>query len=419
MPTGRFAALDYDDESESSQEDDDVINNRNNNNNNNNNNSNTNKKNNKSKSNIKKNKHSAPATKSGAAAPSFEDLSACREDEETFLNAVYGTDFTKQAGAWGCAKLMVHVRPPDIVDPTHIGSELQLAVQLNKNYPHVVPKIELLNVKGLSKEQKSDLFRQLNDRALELSKSGLVMVWELVQVTENFLLQHNQDPTMSAYDQMKARQAKEKEAQEKKQQSQRDQELKLLLKAAAHETTDTSIPHSNSITSLLNSPTSAEQSVPRNIPIGTGTSVAQVVPTDVKRELARQNQALADAEQRRKQQHLENTVGRTAESLGGPSAGAAGEGGFFKVGGGGSGGDDHNDDDDLDDDGGAYFDYLGMDEDRPQNPLGVGSSSRYQSDFIELGILGRGGGGEVVKVRNRLDRRICRYIPNKSIVVVV
>jgi translation initiation factor 2-alpha kinase 4 len=35
-----------------------------------------------------------------------------------------------------------------------------------------------------------------------------------------------------------------------------------------------------------------------------------------------------------------------------------------------------------------------------------GGSSRYKSDFIELGVLGRGGGGEVVKVRNRLDRRI-------------
>ena len=32
--------------------------------------------------------------------------------------------------------------------------------------------------------------------------------------------------------------------------------------------------------------------------------------------------------------------------------------------------------------------------------------SRYYSDFNELGLLGRGGGGEVVKVRNRLDRQL-------------
>ncbi|CAI5711587.1 unnamed protein product [Hyaloperonospora brassicae] len=32
--------------------------------------------------------------------------------------------------------------------------------------------------------------------------------------------------------------------------------------------------------------------------------------------------------------------------------------------------------------------------------------SRYLGDFKELGLLGRGGGGEVVKVRNRLDRQL-------------
>uniref|UniRef100_M4C0J3 Protein kinase domain-containing protein n=1 Tax=Hyaloperonospora arabidopsidis (strain Emoy2) TaxID=559515 RepID=M4C0J3_HYAAE len=32
--------------------------------------------------------------------------------------------------------------------------------------------------------------------------------------------------------------------------------------------------------------------------------------------------------------------------------------------------------------------------------------SRYLGDFKELGLLGRGGGGEVVKVRNRLDRQM-------------
>ncbi|RLN97939.1 hypothetical protein BBJ28_00025002, partial [Nothophytophthora sp. Chile5] len=33
-------------------------------------------------------------------------------------------------------------------------------------------------------------------------------------------------------------------------------------------------------------------------------------------------------------------------------------------------------------------------------------NSRYRGDFRELGLLGRGGGGEVVKVRNRLDRQL-------------
>lgn len=41
--------------------------------------------------------------------------------------------------------------------------------------------------------------------------------------------------------------------------------------------------------------------------------------------------------------------------------------------------------------------------------------SRYHTDFVELGILGKGGGGLVVKCRNRLDRRICKLIQNSTI----
>ena len=39
-------------------------------------------------------------------------------------------------------------------------------------------------------------------------------------------------------------------------------------------------------------------------------------------------------------------------------------------------------------------------------PTITAGTSRYRNDFIEMGVLGRGGGGEVVKVRNRLDRRL-------------
>lgn len=46
-----------------------------------------------------------------------------------------------------------------------------------------------------------------------------------------------------------------------------------------------------------------------------------------------------------------------------------------------------------------------FDIDLDYNPAAV-SASRYETDFIEMGVLGRGGGGEVVKARNRLDGRI-------------
>lgn len=53
--------------------------------------------------------------------PSHEDLSLSRADEETVLTAVYGEDFHREKGVWGCARLYVHVRPPDT---EQVGSEL-------------------------------------------------------------------------------------------------------------------------------------------------------------------------------------------------------------------------------------------------------------------------------------------------------
>ena len=62
-------------------------------------------------------------TRATVGVPSHEDLSMARDDEETVLTAVYGEDFTREVGVWGCARLNVHVRPPD-TDREHIGSEL-------------------------------------------------------------------------------------------------------------------------------------------------------------------------------------------------------------------------------------------------------------------------------------------------------
>ncbi len=45
-------------------------------------------------------------------------------------------------------------------------------------------------------------------------------------------------------------------------------------------------------------------------------------------------------------------------------------------------------------------------DDKSYNETKPLTSSRYKNDFIQLEKLGKGGGGEVVKVRNRLDRRI-------------
>ena len=211
-------------------------------------------------------------------------------------------------------------------------------MQLGKRYPYVTPTMQFRNVKGLSSKEQAELMEFLVARARACSLSGSVMVIELVQVVEDFLVTHNYDPNMSAWEQMKAREAHELEQRQRVGEEQNDVLRKLILQESA--TGD-----------------------PEESPIG----IKRISTTggEVEKELARQVEALrmAGVKKRRNDVVVPSAV------------------------------DVNNVDDEEDDE---------FEED--EKP--VAGSSRYQADFIELGLLGRGGGGEVVKVRNRLDRRI-------------
>ena len=211
-----------------------------------------------------------------------------------------------------------------------------LSVQLGKQYPYVLPTIEFRNVSGLTKKEQQELMGKLDKRARECAQLGSVMMCELVQVVEDYLLAHNLDPNMSAWEQMKAREAlQQQEEQEAKRRQ--EKELKRIM-MEEHDKTDEFSP---------------------NRMLASGG--------EVEKELARQMEALAAADRKRR---------------GFPSPALKEESN-----------DEGDDDSDYDE------------EEIPPLP----GSSRYQTDFIELGLLGRGGGGEVVKVRNRLDRRLCKH----------
>lgn len=293
-----------------------------------------------------------PTSESTIHIPAYEDLSTARDDEETVLSAVYGLDFTSQTGVWGCPKLQVQVRPPDIQEP-YIGAQCLLSVQLGKQYPYVVPTTEIHNVKGLSKEQQKELMDQLHTRAKELAFAGSVMMLDLVQVTEDYLLEHNRDPNMSAWEQMKAREAIER--QSKTQEQQAKEEMHRLMNGSE----SFSPLASNTRTTFGEYSNDARQNV---------------ASTDIQRELLRQREALEAAKRLR---NGDTPLQRNSSIQ-----------------------DDQNNNSESEDD---DFDF---DMEYDASALANSGSSRYRIDFIELGILGRGGGGEVVKVRNRLDRRI-------------
>lgn len=295
--------------------------------------------------------------------PSYEDLSSSRADEETVLQAIYGDDFHSERGTWGQKKLMVKVRPPDL-EPNQIGCEATVSTQLSKRYPYVVPRIELKDVKGLSKDAEKLLLQNLTERASDLASVGSVMVCELVQVVEDFLFEHNVDPTMSAWEQSKAREAKE-QAEKGALEREREKRIKSLMDEDGEQSSSNVLYASHSRSAM--SPGGSGAVTPRNM---AENFLAVPATCDIERELARQREAIETANKQRMNNDAYLNFAR-ASSMGMRN--------------------DGDDDDDFDDD------------DAPPTVL-IGSS-RYQTDFIELGVLGRGGGGEVVKVRNRLDRR--------------
>jgi translation initiation factor 2-alpha kinase 4 len=192
---------------------------------------------------------------------------------------------------------------------------------------------------GLNKKEQRELMQQLEKRAQECAKVGAVMMCELVQVVEDYLLCHNRDPNMSEWEQMKAREAQQRQEVE---QARREEEKELeRIMMETHDKTD--------------------EDSGRRIEASGG---------EVEKELARQMEALVEADRKRR--------GFVASS---------------------------SNDESRDEDGESEDDFDDADNDYPTITAGT---SRYQSDFIEMGVLGRGGGGEVVKVRNRLDRRLCK-----------
>jgi hypothetical protein len=277
----------------------------------------------------------------------YEDLTTQRADEETVLDAVYGDDFSKEDGVWGCPILSVHVRPSDI-EEKRIGTELTLKVQLVKKYPSVSPSIELSNVKGLNAKEQRNLLKMLKNKCRSLAASSVVMVCELVLIVEDFLFSHNKDPTLSSWDLMNAR-----EEEKKKVAQEAERRLDFMRE-------------DGSPSALRDSVYDQQHSSNNNID--------KIEKEKIEREYARQMEALkADEEDRRKRLMSQDYS---------------------------DGGSDTND---ISFDGEDDDDDFEFNESYDDN--NASSSSRYKSDFIELGHLGKGGGGEVVKARNRLDRR--------------
>ena len=220
-----------------------------------------------------------------------------------------------------------------------------------------------------------ELMKQLKERSRALAKSGSVMMIELVQVIEDFLCNHNRDPTLSEWEKVQAREAAALEETRKHQ-----TEMERILNQNITNSQSKSSSGVLKRSPMLQYDQADPDSTTRLSQQGTSTT-SQIAMTAVEREFMRQQEALEAARQRR--MNAFNFLGRGASDIQDDGL--------------------ENQEDEVEED----LDLLD-DADLEIDDTYVPSQgfSRYLSDFVELGILGRGGGGEVVKVRNRLDRRI-------------
>jgi len=287
------------------------------------------------------------------------DCDRIQRCELEVLSAIYGpTNDLLEAteGAWGQRTWRVRVRPaPSLESSTAVagsdrgGAGGRLACVLNltvgRRYPTVPPRIYLSDVVGLTAEERSELQSVLNSGAEKCARSGREAACEAVQAAEDFLYARGAERTPAA-DASAYDVMEARMAREEGERRERERRLCLVED--------------------LSSP-------PGDGGAGATTGLAE----DVRREKVRQAAAFeGDAG---------NAAGRRRSDTETDASATVGKGRREE---------EDDDEEDYDDDGGAL-----------KSPL-LSASSRYVADFIELGILGRGGGGEVVKVKNRLDRRI-------------
>jgi translation initiation factor 2-alpha kinase 4 len=296
----------------------------------------------------------------------MEDLSMQRHDEETALSAIYGNDFSLESGAWNCPLYKIRIRrASEVTDHGVVNEhannadkkkmELTLQIQLNKKYPYSVPMIQLKNLVGIPIIRMSELLNLLQAKAKECANLGAVMGWELGQVVEEFLADYSQL------------------LEEENKQRERD----LVGKYKSN--TDDLGDFDNY---KIDESDGADDHVHVSNPPSPGR---ESLDSDVQKEMARKMQALDEAEKIRQQRRQERGAGMTPSYL--PKQSENGK------------------EIDIEDDIFHFSEEYNLDFDLPPTS-GTSTFSRYETDFVELAPLGRGGGGEVVKAINRLDRRI-------------
>eukprot|EP01083_Nonionella_stella_P024982 68803_1 len=312
------------------------------------------------------------------------DLEEARNDEIDALRSMYVDDFEE---VWRRAKntpyhFKIRVKPAGAVSAEDAHCCVKLDLTLGLNYPHKQPQIKIEKVKGLSDALLKKLSAKVKKSAV--ASVGHVMIYDLVLEVEEFLAAHNKEQ-QTFHEQFLDRQTKENERKRQKEKEQRkkkhverqiaqdllqgkiDKAIRKKKQAREEERLDAR-PVTPSMRELL--PTS-ELPPPlrlsrRAISGGSASEMSGATsPVIMPMEMD-----LTDAD-------FSPKLAADQEMISFPGL----------------------DDDDIpEQEHKSVPDDFLLSEERP--------SSRYLADFDEIGQLGSGGFGVVVKVRNRLDGQI-------------
>ncbi|RHZ34759.1 hypothetical protein DYB31_006291 [Aphanomyces astaci] len=281
-------------------------------------------------------------------------LDACKamQDEEMeVLQAIYGDDYSERKSIKGFPSFAISISKQGETLSSNGSGDIQgvatvsLRLQLRRGYPVAdVPDVDVESSDGLTDSEVATLEEMLQDLSREKLKlgEGAVMVHDLIVATEEFLLRHIKDQR-SFFDQMVKRHQKqaERDAEEHRRTKALEQEQ------AMHE----------------------EQ------------QMQKVIQADIEKK--------AKMKHRGGQQHHHQPPTATAVDHA-TSVRTTAAGRY-----------DSSDESSSGSSDGSFGD---SDSDSRVVPA-QHSTSRYWNDFKEDKVLGRGGGGEVLKVQNRLDRQ--------------
>lgn len=320
---------------------------------------------------------------------------AALEDEVVYemeaLQAIYADDFEEKPEVWGNPSFSIRVKPQA---EDAVSCSVTLVITLNKTYPKTAPRCEVIDVHGLGDKEVKELKVIISKTADD--NLGEVMIHEIVTQIETYLYAHNTNPanTKTFYEKMQNRKKLE----------------------------ETALDDLRSGRVLDDEPESE-----------TGQRRRSESAESINHLSAMNNRAMTDAEF---ELNMKNRMraGERSVSLGSSAMAddTAGGGGMKKnwdlenknefEEGNSEGGetwltellkhkisenlmeyDDDLDDDEENDQQQQQQQQLLIQQQNKQQ--GVEGGSRYHKEFQEIQLLGKGGGGEVWKVKNNLDRR--------------